>query len=299
MLAAPQLTPLGAFELERFGELRDGGARRGHRRGRGARATRRHRTTSACARRCAAPCATALDLPRQRRPIVEVQITRLNADDAGGTRGRGGGGAMIGRLNHVAIAVPDLEAAAGSTATSWAPPCRRSPTSRRMACGPCSSSCPTPRSSSWACSATASPIRGFLEKNPAGGIHHVCYEVDDILAARDRLLAQGARVLGDGEPKLGAHDKPVLFLHPKDFMRHAGRARAGMTTVGAIVTFTVVWWLVFFMALPFGAAARGAAAARQRRERARAAAPAAEGGGHDRARRRSSPGASPGSSRAA
>ena len=62
-----------------------------------------------------------------------------------------------------------------------------------------------------------SPIQGFLDKNPAGGIHHVCYEVDDILAARDRLLATGARVLGNGEPKIGAHGKPVLFLHPKDW----------------------------------------------------------------------------------
>ena len=62
-----------------------------------------------------------------------------------------------------------------------------------------------------------SPIAAFLERNPAGGIHHVCYEVDDILAARDRLKAGGARVLGDGEPKIGAHGKPVRFLHPKDF----------------------------------------------------------------------------------
>ena len=62
-----------------------------------------------------------------------------------------------------------------------------------------------------------SPINGFLEKNPSGGIHHICYEVDDILAARDHLLAQGARVLGTGAPKTGAHGKPVLFLHPKDF----------------------------------------------------------------------------------
>ena len=62
-----------------------------------------------------------------------------------------------------------------------------------------------------------SPIAGFLDKNPSGGIHHVCYEVDDILAARDRLVAAGARVLGTGEPKIGAHGKPVLFLHPKDF----------------------------------------------------------------------------------
>lgn len=62
-----------------------------------------------------------------------------------------------------------------------------------------------------------SPIMGFLEKNPSGGIHHMCYEVKDIMAARDRLLAEGARVLGSGEPKIGAHGKPVLFLHPKDF----------------------------------------------------------------------------------
>ena len=62
-----------------------------------------------------------------------------------------------------------------------------------------------------------SPIAGFLEKNPAGGIHHICYEVDDILAARDKLKDEGARVLGSGEPKIGAHGKPVLFLHPKDF----------------------------------------------------------------------------------
>jgi methylmalonyl-CoA/ethylmalonyl-CoA epimerase len=62
-----------------------------------------------------------------------------------------------------------------------------------------------------------SPLAGFLERNPAGGVHHLCFEVDDIIAARDRLSAEGARVLGDGEPKTGAHGKPVLFLHPKDF----------------------------------------------------------------------------------
>jgi len=64
----------------------------------------------------------------------------------------------------------------------------------------------------------ASPIAKFLERNPEGGIHHLCYEVEDIVAARDRLKAAGARVLGDGEPKMGAHGKPVLFLHPKDFL---------------------------------------------------------------------------------
>ena len=64
----------------------------------------------------------------------------------------------------------------------------------------------------------ASPIAKFLADNPSGGIHHVCYEVDDIIAARDKLKADGARVLGDGNPKIGAHGKPVLFLHPKDFL---------------------------------------------------------------------------------
>jgi methylmalonyl-CoA/ethylmalonyl-CoA epimerase len=63
-----------------------------------------------------------------------------------------------------------------------------------------------------------SPIKGFLEKNPAGGMHHVCFEVADILAARDQLIASGARVIGDGNPKIGAHGKPVIFLHPKDFL---------------------------------------------------------------------------------
>jgi methylmalonyl-CoA/ethylmalonyl-CoA epimerase len=63
----------------------------------------------------------------------------------------------------------------------------------------------------------SSPITKFLERNADGGIHHICYEVDDIIAARDKLKGQGARVLGDGEPKIGAHGKPVLFLHPKDF----------------------------------------------------------------------------------
>jgi len=63
----------------------------------------------------------------------------------------------------------------------------------------------------------SSPVAGFLARNPTGGMHHLCYEVDDIIAARDQLRAAGAKVLGDGEPRLGAHDKPVLFLHPKDF----------------------------------------------------------------------------------
>lgn len=63
-----------------------------------------------------------------------------------------------------------------------------------------------------------SPVTAFLDKNPSGGMHHICYEVDDINAARDRMVENGARVLGDGNPKIGAHGNPVLFLHPKDFL---------------------------------------------------------------------------------
>jgi methylmalonyl-CoA/ethylmalonyl-CoA epimerase len=81
----------------------------------------------------------------------------------------------------------------------------------------CSSSCPTPRSSLLEPLGEGSPIAAFLAKNPSGGMHHVCYEVEDILAARDRLRNEGAGCWADGEPKIGAHDKPVLFLHPKDF----------------------------------------------------------------------------------
>ena len=124
---------------------------------------------------------------------------------------------MIGRLNHVAIAVPDLEAAAAIY--------------RGMLGAEVSEAVPQPKHGVTVIFVTlpntkiellhplgeASPIAAFLERSPSGGIHHICYEVDDILAARDRLKAEGARVLGDGEPKIGAHDKPVLFLHPKDF----------------------------------------------------------------------------------
>ena len=124
---------------------------------------------------------------------------------------------MIGRLNHVAIVVPDLAAAARPTAGA-----------RRSRLG---AACPLPahgvtvvfvelaEHQDRAARAARRDLagQGFLERNPAGGMHHICYEVDDIIAARDRLRAEGARVLGDGEPRLGAHDKPVLFLHPKDF----------------------------------------------------------------------------------
>ena len=124
---------------------------------------------------------------------------------------------MIGRLNHVAIAVPDLAAASAQYrdtlgATVGAPQDEPDhgvtvvfielPNTKIELLHPLGE---------------GSPIAAFLAKNPSGGIHHLCYEVDDILAARDALKASGARVLGDGEPKIGAHGKPVLFLHPKDF----------------------------------------------------------------------------------
>ena len=124
---------------------------------------------------------------------------------------------MIGRLNHVAIAVPDLDEAASRYretlgATVGAP--RDEP---EHGVTVVFIELPNTKIELLHPLGQGSPIAGFLDKNPAGGIHHVCYEVDDIIAARDRLGAAGARVLGDGEPSTGAHGKPVLFLHPKDF----------------------------------------------------------------------------------
>jgi methylmalonyl-CoA/ethylmalonyl-CoA epimerase len=124
---------------------------------------------------------------------------------------------MIGRLNHVAIAVPDLEAAAaryrdvlGARVGAPQPEPEHGVTVVFI-------ELPNTKLELLHPLGEDSPIKGFLEKNPAGGIHHICFEVEDILAARDRLVAEGARVLGSGEPKIGAHGKPVLFLHPKDF----------------------------------------------------------------------------------
>jgi methylmalonyl-CoA/ethylmalonyl-CoA epimerase len=124
---------------------------------------------------------------------------------------------MIGRLNHVAIAVPDLAAATAIYRDTLGG--RVSATVDQPEHGVTTVFVELPNTKIELLGAfgEASPIRGFLEKNPAGGIHHLCYEVDDILAARDRLQAAGARVIGDGSPKIGAHGKPVLFLHPKDF----------------------------------------------------------------------------------
>jgi methylmalonyl-CoA/ethylmalonyl-CoA epimerase len=124
---------------------------------------------------------------------------------------------MIGRLNHVAIAVPDLEAASAQyrdTLGAQVGPPQDEPDHGVTVVF---ITLPNTKIELLYPLGESSPIAGFLEKNPSGGIHHICYEVDDILAARDRLKAQGARVLGTGEPKIGAHGKPVLFLHPKDF----------------------------------------------------------------------------------
>lgn len=125
---------------------------------------------------------------------------------------------MLGQLNHVAIAVPDLVAATalyrdtlGAKVTAPQVLPEHGVTVVFIDTGNTKIELLEPLGE-------ASPIAAFLAKNPTGGMHHICYEVDDILAVRDRLKAQGARVLGDGEPKIGAHGKPVLFLHPKDFL---------------------------------------------------------------------------------
>lgn len=124
---------------------------------------------------------------------------------------------MIGKLNHVAIVVPDLEKAAaayrdtlGARVSAPLPLPGHGVTTVFV-------ELPNAKIELLHPLGADSPIAKFLERNPDGGMHHICYEVPDILAARDRLKSSGARVLGDGEPRIGAHGKPVLFLHPKDF----------------------------------------------------------------------------------
>jgi methylmalonyl-CoA/ethylmalonyl-CoA epimerase len=124
---------------------------------------------------------------------------------------------MIGRLNHVAIAVPDIEAAAAQYRDALGATVSATVDQPDHGVRTVFVELPNTKVELLGILGEASPIKAFLDKNPAGGMHHVCYEVDDIRAARDRLKAGGARVLGDGEPKIGAHGKPVLFLHPKDF----------------------------------------------------------------------------------
>ncbi|WP_372612250.1 methylmalonyl-CoA epimerase [Aquicoccus sp.] len=124
---------------------------------------------------------------------------------------------MIGRLNHVAIAVPDLDTAAAQYAGALGAKVGAPQDEPDHGVTVIFIELPNTKIELLYPLGDNSPIQGFLDKNPSGGIHHVCYEVEDIIAARDHLKASGARVLGDGEPKIGAHGKPVLFLHPKDF----------------------------------------------------------------------------------
>ena len=124
---------------------------------------------------------------------------------------------MIGRLNHVAIAVPDLKAASAQYRDTLGAKVGAPQDEPDHGVTVVFIELPNTKIELLYPLGEASPIAGFLEKNPSGGIHHICYEVQDILAARDQLTASGARVLGSGGPTIGAHGKPVLFLHPKDF----------------------------------------------------------------------------------
>ncbi len=124
---------------------------------------------------------------------------------------------MLGRLNHVAIAVPDLAAGCQVYRTMLGASVSEPQIEPDHGVTVVFVELPNTKIELLEPLGENSPIQAFLDKNPSGGIHHVCYEVDDIISVRDHLKAQGARVLGDGEPRIGAHGKPVLFLHPKDF----------------------------------------------------------------------------------
>ena len=124
---------------------------------------------------------------------------------------------MIGRLNHVAIAVPNLDAAIATYKNALGATVSEPQTEPDHGVTVVFVELPNTKIELLEPLGEGSPIQAFLDKNPAGGMHHVCYEVDNINGARDRLVSEGARVLGDGNPKIGAHGKPVLFLHPKDF----------------------------------------------------------------------------------
>ena len=124
---------------------------------------------------------------------------------------------MIGRLNHVAIAVRDIAKAVAVYRDTLGAKVSEKVAQPEHGVSTVFVELPNTKIELLEPLGEDSPIRKFLEKSPDGGVHHVCYEVGDILAARDRLKTAGARVIGDGEPKIGAHGKPVLFLHPKDF----------------------------------------------------------------------------------
>lgn len=124
---------------------------------------------------------------------------------------------MIGRLNHVAIAVRDIAAATAIYRDTLGAAVSDAVAQHEHGVTTVFVTLPNTKIELLEPLGEGSPIAKFLERNADGGVHHVCYEVEDIIAARDRLVAQGARALGGGEPKIGAHGKPVLFLHPKDF----------------------------------------------------------------------------------
>jgi methylmalonyl-CoA/ethylmalonyl-CoA epimerase len=125
---------------------------------------------------------------------------------------------MIGRLNHVAIVVPDLEEGSRVYRSTLGAKVSDAVDLPDHGVTTVFVELPNTKIELLHPFGEDSPIAKFLESNPSGGMHHICYEVDDIIAARDKLESDGMRVLGDGEPKIGAHGKPVLFLHPKDFM---------------------------------------------------------------------------------
>jgi methylmalonyl-CoA/ethylmalonyl-CoA epimerase len=124
---------------------------------------------------------------------------------------------MLGRLNHVALAVPDLEAAARLYREKLGAVVSAPEALPEHGVTVVFVHLPNTRIELMAPLGDDSPIKKFLERNPGGGMHHLCYEVADVRAARDRLRREGARILGDGEPKIGAHGRPVIFLSPKDF----------------------------------------------------------------------------------
>lgn len=124
---------------------------------------------------------------------------------------------MLGRINHVALAVPDLGAAEAAYGKMLGASLSERQALPEHGVTVVFVELPNSKVELLEPLGDASPIAAFLAKNPAGGMHHICYEVEDILATRDQLKQSGARVLGDGEPRIGAHGKPVLFLHPKDF----------------------------------------------------------------------------------
>jgi methylmalonyl-CoA/ethylmalonyl-CoA epimerase len=124
---------------------------------------------------------------------------------------------MIGRLNHVAIATADLGAAASTYRDTLGAKVSAPVALAEHGVTVVFVELPNSKVELMSPLGASSPIAKFLERSPEGGVHHVCFEVDDLVAARDRLTAAGARALGGGEPKIGAHGKPVLFLHPRDF----------------------------------------------------------------------------------